>query len=32
MPLTGHQINYLLDGYDLATMKGHRKLQYEALF
>jgi len=32
LPLTGQQINFLLDGYDLAAMKGHQKLQYEALF
>ncbi len=30
--LTGQQINWLLDGYDLGAMKGHRKLQYEATF
>ncbi|HHJ19690.1 MAG TPA: transposase [Gammaproteobacteria bacterium] len=32
MPLTGQQINYLLDGYDLGAMQGHRKLYYETLF
>jgi len=32
LPLTGQQINFLLDGYDLSAMKGHQKLQYEALF
>ncbi|WP_419627221.1 IS66 family insertion sequence element accessory protein TnpB [Thiolapillus sp.] len=30
--LTGQQINWLLDGYDLGAMKGHRKLHYEATF
>ena len=30
--LTGQQINWLLDGYDIGAMKGHRKLQYEATF
>ncbi|USF88402.1 IS66 family insertion sequence element accessory protein TnpB [Candidatus Endoriftia persephone] len=32
VPLDGQQINWLLDGYDLAAMKGHRKLHYEATF
>ena len=32
MALTGQQINWLLDGYDIGLMKGHKKLQYEALF
>ena len=26
------QINWLLDGYDIARMKGHKRLHYEALF
>ena len=30
--LSGQQINWLLDGYDISMMKGHRKLHYEALF
>ena len=30
--LTGQQINWLLDGYDLNAMKGHKKLFYDALF
>ncbi|WP_419622841.1 hypothetical protein [Thiolapillus sp.] len=30
--LTGQQINWLLDGYNLGTMKGHKKLHYEATF
>lgn len=30
--LTGQQINWLLDGYDISLMKGHKKLHYEALF
>jgi transposase len=32
MPLTGEQINWLLDGYDISLMKGHRKLHYETSF
>lgn len=30
--LTGQQINWLLDGYDISVMKGHRKLHYESVF
>ena len=30
--LTGIQINWLLDGYDLALMKGHKTLHYESIF
>lgn len=30
--LTGQQINWLLDGYDLSAMKGHKKLHYDAVF
>ena len=30
MALNGQQINWLLDGYDLGAMKGHKKLHYEA--
>lgn len=32
MPLSGQQINWLLDGYDITRMKGHKKFHYEALF
>lgn len=32
LALSGEQINWLLDGYDISLMKGHRKLHYEALF
>ena len=32
MLLSGEQINWLLDGYDISLMKGHRKLHYEASF
>ena len=32
LTLSGQQINWLLDGYDLGAMKGHRKLQYEVTF
>lgn len=30
--LTGQQINWLLDGYDISQMKPHKKLDYESLF
>ena len=30
--LTGQQINWLLDGYDISLMQGHKKLHYDALF
>lgn len=30
--LTGQQINWLLDGYNIGLLKGHKKLHYEALF
>ena len=30
--LTGQQMNWLLDGYDIARMTPHKKLQYESLF
>lgn len=30
MPLSGEQINWLLDGYDISLMTGHKVLQYEA--
>ena len=29
--LTGEQINWLLDGYDLSLMQGHKTLHYDAL-
>jgi len=32
MSLTGQQINWLLDGYDLSRLSGHKKLHYDALF
>jgi transposase len=32
MALSGQQINWLLDGYDIGAMKGHKKLHYNALF
>ena len=31
MALTGEQINWLLDGYDITLLKGHKTLHYEAL-
>ena len=30
--LTGQQLNWLLDGFDLNAMKGHKKLHFESLF
>ncbi len=30
--LTGQQINWLLDGYDLSAMKGHKTLNYESVY
>jgi hypothetical protein len=29
--LTGEQINWLLDGYDILQMRGHRKLHFESV-
>lgn len=29
--LTGEQINWLLDGYDISLLKGHKILNYEAI-
>lgn len=31
MTLTGEQINWLLDGYDISLLKGHKILHYEAI-
>ena len=31
LSLTGEQINWLLDGYDISLMKGHRALRYESV-
>ena len=30
--LSGEQLNWLLDGYDLNAMRPHKKLSYEAVF
>jgi transposase len=30
--LTGQQINWLLNGYDITQMTGHKKLHYESVF
>ena len=30
--LTGQQINWLLDGYDISRLTGHKKLHYDTLF
>jgi transposase len=30
--LTGEQINWLLDGYDITKMQPHKKLHYDSLF
>ena len=32
MTVTGQQINWLLDGYDLSQMQGHKVLQYDSVF
>lgn len=32
LTLNGQQMNWLLDGYDISAMKGHKKLHYEASF
>ena len=32
MALSGEQINWLLEGYDISLMKRHKKLYYEAVF
>ena len=32
MRLSAEQINWLLDGYDISLLRGHRKLRYEALY
>lgn len=32
LPLTGEQINWLLDGYDISLLNGHQKLHYETVF
>ena len=29
--LTGQELNWLLDGYDISLLRGHKTLQYEAL-
>lgn len=31
MSLTGQHLNWLLDGYDIARMKPHKKLQYRSV-
>ena len=31
MTITGEQLNWLIDGYDIASMKPHRILQYESV-
>ncbi len=32
MTLTGQQMNWLLDGYDIIKMKPHKKLHYESSY
>ena len=32
MTITGQDMNWLLDGYDILLMKPHKKLHYESLF
>jgi transposase len=31
LTITGEQMNWLLEGYDLSVMKAHKKLHYEVL-
>ena len=31
LALTGEQINWLLDGYDISLMRGHKVLKYDAI-
>ena len=31
MPLTGEQVNWLLDGYDIVLLKGQKTLHYDAV-
>lgn len=31
LPLTGEQINWLLDGYDISLITGHKILSYESV-
>jgi transposase len=32
LTLTGQQLNWLLDGYDISVMKGHKNRYYESVF
>jgi transposase len=32
LTLTGQQLNWLLDGYDISAMKGHKNRHYESVF
>lgn len=32
MTVTGQQMNWLLDGYDISQLQGHKTLQYESVF
>lgn len=32
LTLTGQQLNWLLDGYDISAMKGHKNRYYESVF
>ena len=32
LTLTGQQLNWLLDGYDISLMKGHKIRHYESVF
>jgi transposase len=31
LPLTGEQSNWLLDGYDISLLNGHKKLHYDGV-
>ena len=32
LTVTGQQMNWLLDGYDISQMQGHKTLHYESVF
>jgi len=32
LSVTGQEMNFLLDGYDISAMKPHKKLSYDSLF
>lgn len=32
LTVTGQQMNWLLDGYDISLMQGHKAVYYESVF